>query len=178
MSALARSAQLAALILACFVSAAAADNKAMIDGNTALALERLRDHFVGADELLDSAAAVLVFPDMVKMGFGEGGEYGEGALLVERKPVAYYANAGAQYGLKLGSGYKSQVILFMTEESLAEFRNTQGWKVGTHGQVPLVEPGRYDHRGSGDPVVGFIFSDQGLSNHLSLDGSKFVRIAR
>ena len=87
-----------ALVVAPQVSA---DNKAMIDGNTALALERLRDHFVGAEELLDSAVGVLVFPDVVKMGFGEGGQYGEGALLVEREPVAYYATAGSKFGLQL-----------------------------------------------------------------------------
>ena len=171
--------QLITLSLALVVAPqASADNKAMIDGNTALALERLREHLVGAEELLDSAVGVLVFPDVVKMGFGEGGQYGEGALLVEREPVAYYATAGSKFGLQLGSQYKAEVILFMTEESLQQFRSTQGWKVGMHGNVQLVEPDGFDRNKVTEPMVGFIFSDEGLRNHLTLEGSKITRIAR
>ena len=45
------------------------------------ALEDLRKHSAKAGELLDQAAGVLVFPDVVKMGFGVGGEFGEGVLI-------------------------------------------------------------------------------------------------
>jgi lipid-binding SYLF domain-containing protein len=52
------------------------------------------DHFFarmpGARELANKAAGVLVFPTVVKAGFGIGGEYGEGAMLVAERPVGYY----------------------------------------------------------------------------------------
>jgi len=35
----------------------------------------------GARELANKAAGILVFPSVVKAGFGIGGEYGEGVLL-------------------------------------------------------------------------------------------------
>jgi lipid-binding SYLF domain-containing protein len=170
-----------AALLALAASGALADSKALIDAKSQEALERLRDHAAGADKLLEKAAGVLVFPDIVKMGFGVGGQYGEGSLLVDGKPEAYYATAGATFGLQLGAQYKTEMILFMTEEALNGFRARPGWEVGVDSRVALVETGRggrVDVRKVADPVVGFIFSNEGLTHDLSLKGSKIRRIAR
>ena len=79
-----------------------ADDKAKIDAGTVEALVELRNHSSKAGELLDRAAGVLVFPDVVKMGFGVGGEFGEGSLLVPGKPTSYFVTAGASFGLQVG----------------------------------------------------------------------------
>ena len=74
---------LAALVVPLLVLAAPslyADSKEKIDSGASQALQRLRAHSPHSDTLLDQAVAVLVFPDVVKMGFGVGGEYGEGVL--------------------------------------------------------------------------------------------------
>ena len=158
-----------------------ADNKADIDAKVQDSLVKLRGHAAGSDELLAKAAGVLVFPNVVKMGFGVGGQYGEGALLVGDKPVAYYATSGGAYGLQLGALYKSEVILFMTGEALQEFRAAQEWAVGADGAVPMAKVGtggRVDAASAGGPAVGFIFSNKGVVSGLTLEGSKFTRIAR
>ena len=118
-----------------------ADNKAVIDSGTAAALVKLRAHSADAGKLLDKAAGVLVFPDVVKMGFGVGGEYGEGSLLVPDRPTTYFVTAGASFGLQLGVQTKSEVLLFMTEEALRKFQNSTGWKVGVDGSVALIKLG-------------------------------------
>ena len=51
-------------------------------------LDRFFFQYGGARELANSAAGILVFPSVVKAGFGFGGEYGEGALLIQGRPVA------------------------------------------------------------------------------------------
>ena len=158
-----------------------ADNKAMIDDGTKSALLRLREHSEHAGTLLDKAAGVLVFPDVVKMGFGVGGEYGEGSLLVAGEPVAYYATAGASFGLQVGAQFKSEVILFMNDEVLADFRDGHGWEAGVDGSIAIVKLGGGGRVGSlniSDPVVGFIFSNKGLMYNLTLEGTKITRIAR
>jgi lipid-binding SYLF domain-containing protein len=158
-----------------------ADSKSKIDTKSQEALEKLRGYFADAGPLLDKAAGVLVFPDVVKMGFGVGGQYGEGVLLVDDKPAAYYATAGASFGLQLGAQFKSEVILFMTEEALQNFRNSQGWEVGVDGSVAVVDTGaggKIDSRTATQPVVAFIFSNKGLMGNLTLEGSKITRIAR
>src|SRR5262245_4054233 len=58
--------------------------------------------FVGsARELASRSAAMLVFPTVVKAGFGIGGEYGEGALLIGGRTVAYYNTIAASVGFQL-----------------------------------------------------------------------------
>ena len=158
-----------------------ADSRQHIDEKSVEALERLREHSADAGKLAEAAAGVLIFPDVVKMGFGVGGQYGEGLLLVEGEPVAYYATAGASFGLQLGAQYKSEIILFMTEQALADFRNSQGWEVGIDGSVALANVGaggKIDSRTLNQPVVGFIFSNKGLMGSLSFEGSRILRIAR
>ncbi|NQY03221.1 MAG: hypothetical protein HRT76_08150, partial [Halieaceae bacterium] len=56
------------LLLVC--TAAMADSREAIDSKSAQALERLLAHNASAEGLLGKAKGVLVFPDVVKMGFG------------------------------------------------------------------------------------------------------------
>jgi lipid-binding SYLF domain-containing protein len=168
-----------ALLIA--VPLARADSKAAIDSGSLEALVKLREHSSHAGELLDRAAGVLVFPDVVKMGFGVGGEYGEGSLMVGGEPRAYFVTAGASFGLQLGAQFKSEVILFMTEEALQKFQNSRGWKVGVDGSVALLNlggGGSIDTANVREPVVGFIFSNHGLMYNLTMEGSKISRVAK
>lgn len=170
-----------ALLLALAAPALWADSKEKIDSGAADALVKLRAHSEVAGELVDKAVAVLVFPDVVKMGFGVGGEYGEGVLLKDGEAQAYYVIAGVSFGLDLGVEYKSEVLLFMTEEAVRKFRNSSGWRVGVDGAVAILDLGaekRVDTLNTSEPVVGIIFSNRGLIFNLSLDGAKITRIAR
>lgn len=172
---------LMASLLALAAPFSVADSKETIDANTIQALARLRAHSPEAGELVDKAYAVLVFPDVVKMGFGVGGEYGEGALQIGGVTQAYYVIAGLSFGLEAGAEYKSEVILFMTEEALRKFRNSRGWQVGVDGAIALPDSGAeksFDTLTAQGPVLGFIFSNHGMLFNLSLDGAKITRIAR
>jgi lipid-binding SYLF domain-containing protein len=60
-----------------------------IDAGVHKTLDRFFYRIGGARELAHKAVGILVFPSIVKAGFGFGGEYGEGALLVGGRPVAY-----------------------------------------------------------------------------------------
>lgn len=160
---------------------AQADSKERIDEGTQKALVKLREHSSHAGDLVDSAAGVLVFPDIFKMGFGVGGEFGEGSLLIDGEPVGYYATAGASFGLQVGAQIKSQVLVFTDEEALQKFRNSRGWKIGVDGSVALVKlgaGGSLDTMNLKAPVVGFIFSNKGLMYNLTMEGNKITPIAR
>ena len=172
---------LVASLLALAAPFSVADTKEAIEAGASQALARLRAHSPAAGELVDKAHAVLVFPDVVKMGFGVGGEYGEGALQIGGVSQAYYVIAWVSFGLEAGAEYKSEVILFMTEQALRDFRNSSGWQVGVDGAVVLAKEGAegaIDTLNSREPVLGFIFSNRGLIFNLSLDGAKITRIAR
>ena len=135
----------------------------------------------GARELAIKAAGILVFPSVVKAGIGFGGEYGEGLLIIRGKPGGYYNLVSGSSGLHLGVQVRSVIIMFMTEEALASFERTYGWKVGVDGSIAIVTigaGGSIDTENVTSPVIGFVLDPTGLMYTLTLEGSKISRISR
>ena len=120
-----------------------------------------------------------MFPRVLKAGVGVGGEYGEGALRVNGKSVDYYSTAPASYGFQFGGQMKTILIVFVQEDALTGFRNSEGWKVGVDGSVALVTLGAgesIDTTKIKHPVVGFVLGQKGLMYNLTLEGSKFIKL--
>jgi lipid-binding SYLF domain-containing protein len=144
-------------------------------------LDRFHRQIPGSRELSARAAGVLVFPTVVKAGFGFGGEYGEGAMRVGGRTVGYYNTIAASVGFQLGAQARSVIIMFMTPEALAGFRRVDGWKIGVDGSVAIIvvgAGGSIDTEKIASPVVGFILDPTGLMYNLTLEGSKITRISR
>jgi lipid-binding SYLF domain-containing protein len=174
-----------ALLLAVAVIGSATRSQAAppssIDDNVEATVRSFYRHVNGARELVRDAAAILVFPTVIKAGMGIGGEYGEGALLTRGRTVDYYNTASASIGFQLGAQSRSVIIVFMTEEALEGFRRVDGWKVGIDGSVALITVGvggSIDTSRLASPVVGFIFDEKGLMYNLTLEGSKISRMPR
>ena len=169
-----------AVILALLFSGTAlAASAKKIDEEVAKTLSVFQEEVDGADVFLGKAAGYLVFPKVYKVGIGVGAESGEGALRVGGATVDYYRTTSGSIGFQLGAQAKSIVIAFMTQESLAKFRNSAGWKVGVDGSVALVDLGvgkSIDTDNIKDPVVGFVFGSKGLMYNLTLEGSKFTKL--
>ena len=131
--------------------------------------------------LAQKAAGMLVFPEVIKAGIGIGGEYGEGALVIKGYNAAYYNTAAASIGFQLGAQVKSQIILFMNQKVLADFRKSAGWKAGVDGSVVLATLGAGGEISTDtikEPIIGFIFSNKGLMYNLTFEGSKITRLER
>ena len=125
------------------------------------------------------AELLILFSGVHKAGFVIGGETGEGALRVGSQNVDYYRTSSGSWGLQLGAQARTIVIVFMTEESLNKFRNSEGWKVGIDGSVALIDLGAgktIDSKNIKDPVVGFIFGSKGLMYNLTLEGTKIHKL--
>ena len=171
---------IAALLLA-FATSAAAASKAELNAEVKQAVKDFRTHTSAGYELSKKAAGMLVFPSVIKAGIGIGGEYGEGALLVRGKTVAYYNIASASIGFQLGAQARSQIVLFMNDKALGQFRNSEGWKAGVDGSVALATlgaGGAVDSETAKKPIIGFIFSNKGLMYNLTFEGSKISRIEK
>ena len=152
---------------------------AQINADANAALQSFVRQIGGARELANKAAGVLVFPSIVKAGFGFGGEYGEGVMIVRGKPSGYYNLVSASFGFQLGVQERSVIILFMTEDALWKFRSTNGWKVGVDGSVAIITVGAggsIDSNNITNPVIGFVLDPKGLMYNLTLEGSKISRI--
>ena len=172
---------LIAIIALVFATAASAASKQEIDAQVRETLGQFQKQTSAGHELAQKAAGMLVFPKVIKAGIGIGGEYGEGALLIHGKPVAYYNIASASIGLQLGAQARSEIVLFMNEHALGNFRSSKGWKAGVDGSVALATlgaGGSIDTETAKKPIIGFIFSNQGLMYNLTFEGSKISKITK
>ncbi|HSB89284.1 MAG TPA: YSC84-related protein [Anaerolineales bacterium] len=179
-----RIAALVAALTAILMLAPLADARPAAEVNAAV--DRVLAQFVakvkGGQQLLTTAKGVLVFPDVIKAGAGIGAEFGEGALRVSGRTVAYYSFASASVGLQLGVQKKDIIIVFLQDAALARFRArgpNEGWQVGVDGSVVMVNVGAaasIDSEKLNQPIVGFVVGQKGLMYNLTLEGSKITRI--
>ena len=156
-----------------------AAKKKVLDARIDEAIEEFYENTSAGEKLAKDAEAMLVFPNVHKAGIGVGGEYGEGALIINGKKVAYYSTASASIGFQLGVQSRKQVILFLEKDALNSFRNSDGWEVGVDGSVAIANigaGGEIDTKTLNEPVVGFVFGNKGLMYNLSLEGSKMTKI--
>ncbi len=168
------------LILAPVVSSYAATARE-IDVSVDVALERFYKEVKGAHEFTRSAKALLVFPKVIKGGFFVGGEYGEGALRIGGKSVAYYNIVSASLGLTFGGQQKDVIIAFMTDEALSKFRKSENWEAGVDGNIAVLDVGAGASITTDtikDPIVGFVFGVKGLMADVSLKGSKLTKLKK
>lgn len=164
-----------------FSVSALSATKEEIDTNVKAAIAEFYEKSQAGKALSEKAAGMLVFPKVIKAGIGVGGEYGEGALLVKGKTVDYYSTAAASVGFQLGAQQKSQVILFMNDDVLKQFRDSKGWEAGVDGSVAVAElgaGGEITSNTAKEPIIGFIFSNKGLMYNLTLEGSKMTKLVR
>jgi lipid-binding SYLF domain-containing protein len=160
---------------------ARAEAAKQIDAAADAALQRFYKHVAGGQELVQSAKGALVFPKLVKAGIGIGGEYGEGALRVDGKTTEYYSASAASIGLQLGAQTRSVVIVFLQQQALDQFRTATGWTAGINGSIALIDVGDGGTITTDtikDPIVYFAFDTRGLMFNLSMEGTKFAKIAR
>jgi lipid-binding SYLF domain-containing protein len=156
-----------------------ADSKKSIDENVSQTLTKFYAQNPTNKELAEKSVGMLIFPSITKGGVGVAGEYGEGALQVKVMTVDYYDIRSASIGLTLGVGSRSEILMFMTQESLDKFKQSKGWKVGVDAGVAIVSVGaggQYDTKTLQKPILGFVFGEKGLIGDLSLEGSKITKM--
>ena len=145
------------------------------------ALRLFEQQVKGGRDLLNSAKGVLVIPNVVKAGLVLGGEYGEGALRVGGKTVAYYNIAGGSAGFEIGAEKKDLILLFMKDEALEHFRNSSDWTAGFDEGLTFTDAGKekYDDTMTiKGPVVAFVFAERGLMADVSIEGVKFSKMEK
>jgi lipid-binding SYLF domain-containing protein len=165
--------------LGLFIAAPAlADTKAELNASASKALTHFYDLGAKNKELAGKAKGILIFPSVTKAGAGVAGEYGEGVLRVKGKTVDYYSVTSGSVGATLGVASHTEMIMFMTQEALDKFTQSNGWSVGADAAVAVMSEGAGGEYGSealGKPVIGFVYSEKGLIGDVSLEGAKITK---
>lgn len=156
-----------------------AASKGEINAGVDATMNRFKKQVKGANEYLKAAKGMLVMPNVAKAGFILGGQYGQGALKVGGKTVNYYSLAAGSVGFQIGAEKYDMVIIFVTEQALKKFQNSEGWEAGADAEVTMVDTGADLPVGtmvSQHPIMAFIIDQKGLMAGVSIKGAKFTRI--
>jgi lipid-binding SYLF domain-containing protein len=160
-------------------TAGESDERRSIDADVDATMQRLYATVRGSRELVGKSRGVLVFPSVIQAGFVIGAQYGKGALRVGGGTVGYYSTTSASVGLQAGAQSKSLIFLFMTQDALDKFRNSDGWAAGVDASVALVKMGAngtVDTTTATAPVEAFILTNAGLMADVSLAGTKVSKL--
>lgn len=158
---------------------AAAATAAEIDAEVDAALAKLFAEVPAAKKIADDAVGVLVFPSIIKGGFGLGGEYGEGALRRGGSTTNYYNIASVSFGFQIGAQGYSNVLMFMTEEAIRALNNVKGFELGADASIAVADIGAGGEISSNtvqSPVIAFVFGQKGLMGGISIEGSKITKL--
>lgn len=159
--------------------AAYAASAAEIDKEVKMGLADLYAGSPAALELSKVAKGILVFPDVVKAGLVIGGQFGEGALLINGATVAYYNTVAASYGLQAGAQSFGYAMFLMTDEALSYLKKSSGWEIGVGPTVVVVDKGMAGSlttTTAKEDIYAFFFDQKGLMAGLGLQGSKISKI--
>jgi len=169
-----------AIAIVATAAPARAQSTAALDADARQALDRLTATVPAANALAKDAAAVLVFPKIVKAGFVFAAQYGEGVLLRGGKPAGYYSTAGGSYGMQAGAETYGYALFFMNDRSLRALTDNAGFNVGVGPSVVVVDEGmgktlttvtaKHD-------VYAFVFGQQGLMGGIGVQGNKITKVS-
>jgi lipid-binding SYLF domain-containing protein len=170
-----------ALIIGSLPVSSYAATASEIDASVNASLDRFVNEVKGAKEFLNADQGVLIIPKVIQGGLVVGAEYGEGALRVGGKTVAYYNIASASFGAQIGGEAKDIILVFMDKTVLKKFRNSKNWKAGVDAKVTLINVGVDESINTmkiKQPVVGFVFGQKGLMAGATIEGSKFTKMKK
>lgn len=152
---------------------------ASLTGDSRSALRQLVEQNDAAARLHAKAKAVLIFPTVVKAGFGVGAQGGEGTLFVGGKRAGRYRTVAGSYGLQAGVQKFGYALFFMDQKALDWVSKARGWSVGSAPSLVVVYQGMARtistetlHRG----LYVFTFNQKGLMGGLGIQGSKITRL--
>ena len=157
-----------------------AARRAAINAGVDDALASLYTQVEGSKQLVAQARGVLVFPNVLSAGFMVGASRGDGALRVGGATRSFHATTSGSFGLQAGAQSTAVFMLFMTEDALTRFQNSNGWTAGVDASVTLISVGasaQVTTVTGQQPVIGYVLSNRGLMAGVSLEGARITRLS-
>ncbi|MEM6903394.1 MAG: lipid-binding SYLF domain-containing protein, partial [Pseudomonadota bacterium] len=143
------------------------------------ALESLYQSEPETKALGEKSVAILVFPEIIKGGVIVGGQFGEGALLVDGNATEFYNIASASIGLQLGGQTFGYAMFFLTDDGLQYLRDSSGWELGVGPTLVGGDEGWSKSLGTNNlqgDIAPVFFGQSGLMGGGSIQGSKITEI--
>jgi lipid-binding SYLF domain-containing protein len=131
------------------------------------------------EDLMRSCSAIAIFPSTISAGFGIGGKYGQGVILVHDDrtgkwtPPAIFTIAGGSIGWQIGGQATDFVLLIMNRRSVDGILQGK-FKLGGDASVAAGPVGRAAEASTDIQLKGGILSysrSRGLFAGVKLEGA-------
>jgi lipid-binding SYLF domain-containing protein len=158
---------------------AAADPGDALEADAEYALQMLYDSSESAAKMGQEAKAILVFPEVVKIGFMWAGGFGEGVLLKDGKAVGHYNTTSGSYGFQAGAHRYGYAVFLMTDDAVEYLERSKGWEIGAGPSITLMDHGRAKKVTTttlNTDAYAVVFGQRGLMAGLGIEGSKITLI--
>jgi lipid-binding SYLF domain-containing protein len=150
-----------------------------LDDDSAAALRSLYEGSPAARALGGRAAAVLVFPNIVKAGFLFGAQFGEGTLFRGGHKVANYRSVAGSYGFQAGIQAFGYAMFLVTDSAIQYLNMSGGWELGVGPSIVIVDAGLARNITTStiqSDIYAFVFDQKGLMAGVGIQGSKIARV--
>ena len=150
-------------------------------GNVLSDIQQMPDHSIPRD-LLEKCFAIAVFPSTISAGFGIGGKYGQGVIMVRNgndghwSAPAIFNLVGGSIGWQIGGQATDIVLVFMNKRSVDGLLKSK-FKLGADAAVSAGPVGRDAEASTDAQLKGGILSysrSRGLFAGIKLEGSALV----
>jgi lipid-binding SYLF domain-containing protein len=158
---------------------ALAESRGDLQADARGAIASLYAQVPAAKALGEHAAAILVFPAVVKASFIVGGQYGEGVLLKGGKTSGYYNTITGSVGYQAGVEKFSYALFLMNPSAVKYLSKSDGWELGVGPEITLVDIGAaasLSTTTAKSSVYAFFFDPKGLMGGVSIQGTKVTKI--
>ena len=149
-----------------------------IDRKAKASLHKLPQSNKDARNLQKNATAILVFPSILKAGFGFGAQYGNGVLMKKGRTLGYYNSSAASYGFQAGIQGFGYALFFMDGGSLSYLNKSAGFELGVGPSLVVVGKGFGKVVSSTTlrkGIYAFVFDQKGLMGGAGIQGTKITR---
>jgi lipid-binding SYLF domain-containing protein len=147
-------------------------DQATLESQTMTSLDSFKQKDPTLGALMDKAVGYAIFPKAGKAGFIAGGSYGKGEVYEGGRKIGYADITQATVGLQAGAQEFSEVILFLRQQELDNFKNDQFAFAGNVSAV-IAESGAASTADTSKGVVVFVQALKGAMAEASVGGQRF-----
>jgi lipid-binding SYLF domain-containing protein len=161
------------------IAGAVSEQAERVESATEVLTEIMRVPEDGIPEaLLSNAHGVAVIPSVLKAGFGIGGRYGKGVLVVRTEdgawsPPTFITLAGGSVGWQIGAQATDIILVFKSKRGIEAISDGK-FTLGIDASVAAGPVGRYAAATTDAQLKAEIYSysrSRGLFAGVALDGS-------
>lgn len=121
--------------------------------------------------LMDKAVGYAIFPEIGKAGFIAGGSYGKGEVYEGGRKIGYADVTQATFGLQAGAQTFSELLLFMRQKEMDDFKADE-FKLAGNVSVVAIKAGAADTADPSKGIIAFVRTKGGMMAEAAIGGQR------